>query len=292
MLINLILEIIRENESIRILSNENEPSRDVISNNLLTNKREEINNFEIKQPKIPQRQMMFSSNQEVTARITKEEIKEEIKEGVEEEKELQRQDSRSEIFPTAKENNENVEMQDNYTNEEDDSEGSDGFQEQNDSESEEEIIQEENPEPEIDMNIESRINNRTLITGINQANSFHTRAEANSSIENLSHTMTNIQLPNEFQNVHSAVNNRRILSQLMGANSIDSSDDYNGENSRNHFREVLEEQIDSIKISFVHTISHEKANIHETKRELRQYVSLFEKKKKQEWERIQMEKEV
>ena len=75
------------------------------------------------------------------------------------------------------------------------------------------------------MVIDDRITPRTLAEnqGIRE-NSFHTRAEMNSSVENLSHTMPHIQIPNEYQQIHNTVNERRLFNHLIGTGSEESSD--------------------------------------------------------------------
>jgi hypothetical protein len=50
--------------------------------------------------------------------------------------------------------------------------------------------------------------------------------------------------------------------------------------------------IESIKLSFVHAITHEKQQIGATKRELKKHRTDFDRRKKHEWDRIYLKKEI
>jgi len=245
----------------KVVQKHEEPNAEAM-NQREKDRREEMLQYE--KAIIPEKQMTFNSHHPPTetVKFAKEEIKEEVEE---EEKELQRQRNDSQMFPEQNQDVENVEMESEYENDESNkSEDS-----ENDPESGGEIIPQEDSEheneQEIGLVIRNNMNNRNIPTGVNQANSFHTRAEVNSSVENLSATMPNIQIPNEFQNPHNISNNRRMMNPLIGNDSGESSDEFNGNHNHHHSRELLEEQIDSIKISFVHTISHERRQIYDTK---------------------------
>lgn len=233
--------------------------------------------------------LMFTDNNE-TAKFPKEELKEEV----EEEKELQTERSRQGIFSSQRDN-QNVQLSDRNFHENDDgsSRGSDVHNQSNSNLEEEIIGQEDEPDREIDMIIDERITPRVLVESrVNRENSFQTRAEVQSSVENLSHTMPNIQLPMEYHQSHNLVSDRRLFNHILGSGSLGSSDYEDGDNSRLHGTNSLEEQIESIKLNFIHTITHEKQQISESKKELRKHRREFEKRKKQEWEKIQLEKEI
>jgi hypothetical protein len=94
------------------------------------------------------------------------------------------------------------------------------------------------------MVIDERITPRTLVDNrVIREHSFHTRAEMNSSVENLSHTMPHIQIPSEYQQNHNTVNDRRLFNHLIGTGSEESSDYEDAENSRNYSNNAVEEQI-------------------------------------------------
>jgi hypothetical protein len=178
--------------------------------------------------------MMFSELPTDTARFPKEELKEEI----EEEKEIQQDRSRSEFFR---------DIDQTYVEERSSHHSNVSHHSNNihqNSESDEEIIEQEEPDREIDMVIDERITPRTLVDNrVIREHSFHTRAEMNSSVENLSHTMPHIQIPNEYQQNHNTVNDRRLFNHLIGTGSEESSDYEDAENSRNYSNNAVEEQI-------------------------------------------------
>lgn len=192
--------------------------------------------------------MMFSEHLSDTARFPKEELKEEV----EEEKDIDQAygEERSSHHSN------------NNTN----------------SESDGEITEQEEPNREIEMAVDDRITPRTYAEnrGIYE-NSINTHAEMNSSVENLSHTMPHIQIPNEYQQNHNTVNERRLFNHLIGTGS-DESSDY--------------EEIENQRITFVMLLKNEKQQIEATKKELRKYKSEFERRKKQEWDRINLKREI
>jgi len=251
------------------------------------NARNEVNRpektFIIRKP------MMFSDHNE-TAKFLKEELKEEV----EEEKELHMPRDKSVIFADIRENQSVSNADRNFNDNDEESSKNTEVHNQSHSGTEEDLIdQEDQQDREIDMIIDERIAPRTIVDtrGIG-ANSFQTRAEMQLSIGNSSNTIPNINLPNEYHQAHNTVNERRLFNRLMGTGSLESSDYEEGENDRMRSSNVVEEQIESIKISFVHTITHEKQQIQDTKKDLKKHKMEFEKFKKQEWERIQLEKDI
>lgn len=222
---------------------------------------------------------MFSEHNE-TAKFMKEELKEEV----EEEKELHQDRNKPGIFSTSHDHH-NLSNDDQFHDPEDnESANNSGVHNQTQSDSEEEVIEQQVNEPdrEMDMMIDERITPRILAESrINREdNSFHTRAEVQSSVENLSNAMPHIQIPNEYQANHSTVNERRLLNQLMGTGSIESSDYEEDHNPR--IAHGLEEQIESIKLSFLQNITQERLKITQCKKELRSQKLEFEKRIKLE----------
>lgn len=229
---------------------------------------------------LPRRHMMFAEGAD-TSRFPKEELKEEV----EEEKEIHSDRGRPDIFSTPRANPSQLER--NFNNEE----GSHHSDDQN-SNSDDEPIEPEQEEPdrEIDMIIDERITPRVLAESrVHRENSFQTRAEIQSSVENLSNTMPGIQISNEYQSHPNTINDRRFFNHLMGTGSIESSD-YEENDPR--LPPSIEAQVETIKQSFIQTLAQERQQIGETKKELRKYRTEFEKVNKQEWERIHMEKEI
>lgn len=233
--------------------------------------------------------LMFTDNTE-TAKFPKEELKEEVDE-VEEEKELQVETNKPGIFLPSAEVRNMGHYDQTFNDNDDESSQESNMQHNSNSETEEEIIEQEEPDREIDMIIDERITPRTLAENrVNRENSFQTRAEMQSSVENLSNAMPHIQIANEYQQNHNTINERRLFNHLMGSGSIDSSDYDDDQNSRTPHG--LEEQIESIKVSFLQSLMQERQKITECKKELKKYKQDFDKRKKQDWDRIHLEKEI
>mmetsp|Transcript_5216 Transcript_5216/g.6161 ORF Transcript_5216/g.6161 Transcript_5216/m.6161 type:complete len:408 (+) Transcript_5216:68-1291(+) len=173
-------------------------------------------------------------------------------------------------------------------------ESSSSSEDRNSNSNEEEMIgQNEEQDNEIDMAIDDRVPSNPLNTERNnRENSFQNRAEVQSIVENLSNTIPNLQITNEYQQNNNVTNERRIFNQFIGHGSIDSSDYEEGDGGRLNSSNSLEEQIESIMANFISTISLERQQISEVKKEFKMHKLEFEKRKKQEWERIHMEKEI
>lgn len=173
-------------------------------------------------------------------------------------------------------------------------ESSSSSEDRNSNSDEEEMIgQNEEQDNEIDMAIDDRVPSNPLNTERNnRENSFQNRAEVQSIVENLSNTIPNLQITNEYQQNNNVTNERRIFNQFIGHGSIDSSDYEEGDGGRLNSSNSLEEQIESIMANFISTISLERQQISEVKKEFKMHKLEFEKRKKQEWERIHMEKEI
>jgi hypothetical protein len=247
--------------------------------------RNEIRQFE--KSLINRKPMMFSDLHD-TAKFMKEELKEEV----EEEKELHHLRNKSNIFSGSL-HNPNMLDRNFQENDEESSKNSDGHHRSRSCSDEEINNEQENQDRDNDMIIDDRTTPRNIQDRIVQReNSFQTRAELHSTVENLSNTIPNIPISNEYPQNHNTVNDRRLFTHLIGSGSIESSDYEDGDGERMRSSNVLEEQIESIKISFVHTITQERQQIQDVKKELRKHKSEFDKRKKQEWDRIQMEKEI
>lgn len=264
-----------------------------------SSRKREIQSFDGSKVMIPPRNMNFTSINESSesSKFTKKEIKEEIKHEVEKE-EISQQESQNQEFNPIR-NPENVEMQPNYENDEDEpqeSSKSEDFKDEQNSSSEEEIMApenqpqiRENPEPEIDLLVETRISRPIPSNGVPTVNSLHTRGEINSSVDALSNTIPNLPNLTDFDSNNPPVSNRRFLNQYIHSDSLESGEDLPGD--RTQHRDLLETQIESLKASFVHTISQERQVILTGKKSLQKAIKQFEQKR-QEFDTIQMEKEI
>lgn len=129
---------------------------------------------------------------------------------------------------------------------------------------------------QVDMAMEDRINRyRVLSIRSNQENSIH---EVQSSIGNISQHIPNIAAFHE--------------SALMRNSSQEASDDEELESMLIDYSKSLEERIDAVKNEFISTVISTKRQILFTKRDLKRQIREYEKKAKEEYERIRVKNEM